>query len=529
MSNPLKVPLLFCLAVASAWIFPAHSAALSDKQAEARAARHFLSVQSQPPQLWAFLKEMPKGGDLHNHLSGAIYAESMIRWASEDGLCLDTQTVSITPPPCDDAHSPVSAAQHNPVLYRQMIDAWSMRNLAASGQSGHDHFFDTFDKFDLAGHHRTGDMLAEATSRAATGQVSYLELMLTPAFPEIARVATSAVGLTDFAQMHSAIVKNGLTEAVQVATLKLTDSETKRRQLQHCDTAQPDPGCTVTVRYLYQVLRGLPREIVFAQMLLGFELASIDHRMVGLNLVMPADALVPMQDFSAHMRMLDYLHQRYPKVHISLHAGELTPGLVPPEGLSFHISDSIAVGHAERIGHGVAIMQETDATALLQKMASNKIMVEICLTSNDGILNVRGRQHPLATYLKQGVPLALATDDEGVSRSEMTQEYFKAVQEQHLNYRQLKAMVQNSLQYSFVEGAPLWLDFERRMAVRACSTELQKFRKRGINNKPERTCQHYLQHNPRAQLQWNLELALGEFERKQQTSPAEVSVKHSGK
>jgi adenosine deaminase len=456
---------------------------------------------------------MPKGGDLHNHLSGAIYAESMIRWASEDGLCVDKQTFSLTPPPCDTAHSPVSAAQHDPQLYRQMIDAWSMHNLAGSGQSGHDHFFDTFDKFDLAGHHRTGDMLAEATSRAAAGRVSYLELMLTPAFPEIAKAASSAAGLTDFAQMHRTIEQNGLAEAVRVAALKLTGSETKRREIQHCDTAHPEPGCTVTVRYLYQVLRGLPADIVFAQMLLGFELASIDHRMVGLNLVMPEDAQIPMQDFSAHMRMLDYLHRYYPKVHITLHAGELTPGLVPPEGLRFHIRDSIAIGHAERIGHGVAVMQETGAPALLQKMARDKIMVEICLTSNDGILNIRGRQHPLITYLKQGVPVALATDDEGVSRSEMTQEYFKAVEEQHLNYRQLKAMAQNSLQYSFVEGAPLWLDFERRMAVRACSDDLQKFRQLGINSKPERACRLYLQQNPRAALQWNLEVALGEFER----------------
>jgi adenosine deaminase len=37
----------------------------------------------------------------------------------------------------------------------------------------------------------------------------------------------------------------------------------------------------VTVRYLYQVLRGLPHEIVFAQILLGFELASSDPRFVG--------------------------------------------------------------------------------------------------------------------------------------------------------------------------------------------------------------------------------------------------------
>ncbi len=63
------------------------------------------------------------------------------------------------------------------------------------------------------------------------------------------------------------------------------------------------------------------------------------------------------------MRMLAYLHERYPKVHISLHAGELVQGLVPPEGLRFHIRDSVEIAHAERIGHGVDVMNETNPEA----------------------------------------------------------------------------------------------------------------------------------------------------------------------
>ena len=43
---------------------------------EQRTARYMDSVRTQPPLLLAFLRRMPKGGDLHNHLSGAIYAES---------------------------------------------------------------------------------------------------------------------------------------------------------------------------------------------------------------------------------------------------------------------------------------------------------------------------------------------------------------------------------------------------------------------------------------------------------------------
>ena len=223
-----------------------------------------------------------------------------------------------------------------------------------------------------------------------------------------------------------------------------------------CGTAAAAPGCEVTVRYLYQVLRGLPPESVFAQMVTGFELASTDPRFVGLNLVMPEDSYVPMHDFDLHMRMLDYLHGIYPKVHISLHAGELAMGLVPPEGLRFHIRESIERGHAERIGHGVSVMNEREPLRLLREMAQRDILVEICLTSNDVILGVKGEAHPLPVYRRYGVPVALATDDEGVSRSDLTQEYLRAVETYHLSYVDLKEMARQSLEHSFLPGSSLW-------------------------------------------------------------------------
>ena len=62
--------------------------------------------------------------------------------------------------------------------------------------------------------------------------------------------------------------------------------------------------------------------------------------------VNPVEAMVSMialgREFDLHMKMLDYLHGLYPKIHISLHAGELAMGLVPPEGLRFHIRESVA-------------------------------------------------------------------------------------------------------------------------------------------------------------------------------------------
>ena len=113
-------------------------------------------------------------------------------------------------------------------------------------------------------------------------------------------------------------------------------------------------------------------------------------------------------------------------------------GLVPPRDLAFHIRDAVEVAGARRIGHGVDISYETDARALLKRMARDRVAVEINLTSNAVILGVKGRDHPLSLYREAGVPVVLSTDDEGVSRSDMTNEYVRAVTEQSLRYADLK-------------------------------------------------------------------------------------------
>src|SRR5207249_756935 len=97
---------------------------------EAATARRFAALRHQPLLLRAFLHDMPKGGDLHNHLSGAIYAESYLRWAADDKLCLATATMSIVVGTCDASAGlpPVADVLQNSTLYNQAIDAMSMRH-----------------------------------------------------------------------------------------------------------------------------------------------------------------------------------------------------------------------------------------------------------------------------------------------------------------------------------------------------------------------------------------------------------------
>ncbi len=479
---------------------------------EQRTARHMDSLRKHPSLLMAFLGDMPKGADLHNHMAGAIYAESWIDYAAGDNLCVDRSTSTLLPPPCDpactkDANKPaVKCAYDDQVLYNQLVDAWSMRNWTTGEGSAHDHFFATFEKFLPATVNSVGNQMAEVAARAADDRLQYVELMMTADGDSAARLALKLGWDDDFAKMREKLLAGGLKDVITATRAQVDREEARKQSILHCDTPQSEPGCRVTVRYLYQVLRGLPREIVFAQILLGFELAQADPRFVGLNLVMPEDWYVPMHDFGLHMKMLDTLHGVYPKVHISLHAGELAMGLVPPEGLRFHIRESIERGHAERIGHGVSVMEEHDAGGLLKEMAARNVLVEICLTSNASILGIEGANHPLPTYLKFGVPVALASDDQGVSRSDMTHEYLRAVESYGFSYTEIKRMARQSLEHSFLPGESLWRgDFQ---TVPTCAGE------REIGAKVSLTCQKFLDSSEKAQQQWELEKQFAAFERK---------------
>ncbi len=521
------VGFLVCFATLVACL-PTNAATPAATSAEARTARYFDSIRNNPNLLLLFLRDMPKGGDLHNHLAGSIYAESLINWAAEAGDCVDPKTAELSPAPCQLPLQPASNGFSDPGLYAKMIDGFSMRNWQYSGQSGHDHFFDTFGKYGLAEQHATGKMLAETAARAASQHEIYQELMHTPGGKQIDALANSIGWDDDFGRQEQKLIAAGLPKILTEASARLRANEAERDKILHCGTPQADPGCQIEQRFIYQVARGRAKEDVFAEIVSGFlmsgadpSLVAPDPHMLGLNLVMPEDWYVPMKDFSIQMRMLGYLHEKYPKVHITLHAGELVQGLVPPEGLRFHIRDSVEIAHAERIGHGVDVMNETNPEDLLHQMASHHIMVEICLTSNAVILGVSGPQHPLSQYIRAGVPVALATDDEGVARSDMTHEYLRGAEDQKLDYLELKKMARTSLEYAFLPGASLWKDGKTFSVVSECAKDVPGAKPRSV------ACDKLLQGSEKAQLQWKLEAEFADFEQRQATmatAPATVVV-----
>lgn len=505
--------IVLSLVVASSRAQTEPSSNLNATNSEHRAELGLAAAKSSPLAIRVWLHNMPKGGDLHNHIFGAIYAETWIKDAVDDHMCIDTATLTLNKSQADAtcAKNEVPAAQayRDQLLYDALVDAFSMRSFVPStGISAHDHFFATFAKFgnnmDL---HHLGEWLDELATRAAAQNEQYLELMHTPAFVHAAAAAVATGWQDDFAQMRDQQLAHGVRDDITVTQAGADAADADRAKREHCQQPDATPACQVKIRYLYQVLRGFPKEIVFAQTLLAFETASVDSRFVGIDFVMPEDGYIAMRDYTLHMQMLDFFHRLYPKIPISLHAGELAAGMVPFEGLCCHIHQAIDLGHAQRIGHGVDVMYETKPHELLRQMASQHVMVEINLTSNDGILGVSGKNHPFETYRQFHVPVALSTDDEGVSRSDMTNEFVRAVRTYDLSYAAVKQMVRASLEHSFLPGASLWRTPDDFVTIAsACAGDVPG------HSATTQGCESFLKSSEKAQQQWELEHRFRVFE-----------------
>jgi adenosine deaminase len=492
----------------------------------ARAAEAFqAAVKQGPAALRNFLLAFPKGADLHVHLSGAVFAETLIRDAGEDGACVDKVALTLAKPPCTGDLIPARDLSGNidrehQLLYDKLIDALSIRSFVPSPSwSTHDQFFSVFDRLGALADH-TGEWVDEVAGRAAAQNNQYLELMITPGFAHAAQTAGQLAPGANlgqatqqvFAQFRQQLLDRGLTGEVQSARDLATQGETARMKTEQCGTQQAAPACQVEVRFIFQVLRDLPPEQVFAQLLLGFEtvhasLAAKDDTWVGINMVRPEDDFVSMRDYTLHMKMVGYLHSVYPDVPISLHAGELAYGLVPPEGLTFHIRQAVEIAGARRIGHGVDVMYEDKPEQLMKELVQKHVMVEINLSSNEAILGVSGKDHPFPAYLNAKVPIALSTDDEGVSRIDLTHEYERAVLDYNLTYDNLKKLARTGMEHSFLPGASLW-PFEDHFeaSVKECGQDSLG------GASPSAACKAFLDSSEKATAQWELEKRFAAFE-----------------
>jgi adenosine deaminase CECR1 len=402
-------------------------------------------AKATPAQLYAFLYDMPKGGDLHNHAAGANRSE----WVY--GVCTDPKRnggetfytrarFAGAPDAVDptarfrdirqrtfDLLTDQAKAQYVPLA--SLTEEERGRWLASLRLDG------------------TGDGRTEFFSHIWPRMAQINQCL--PVATELLVENMKAFGAEHLAYLETQFVVEGM---VDNEGRVIPDDEAVafvRERLSRADVL----ATGVTVRFQRTILRFAPD----AEKHLEKAYAFVDaHRdlWVGLNM-----AGIEENGYGYPSRFLDTfrrLRSRYPTLALSIHAGEM-------DGPDRHIRDTLLLG-ATRIGHGINLLGDPDTLLLLQQ--TRRVLIEVNLISNRLLGYTPDlSKHPFPELLRTGVPVCLNTDDRGMWDSNLTDEYYTAVTLYHLSWGEITAMGRDSLSHAFVQPdvkARLLSEFGRR-------------------------------------------------------------------
>nr|WP_320059233.1 hypothetical protein [uncultured Bacteroides sp.] len=463
---------------------------------------YFSGIKNNESLLNQFFMYMPKGGDIHNHLTGSAYAETYFKLAVEDQLWLDMDTGKLYPTQVAaqkaGVASPVqlnSSMSNLNNLRRRLLDLWSISKFKAFHsvlKAGSD-FFNAFDLFLAAAGGHLVELLQELKYRAAVENVQYLEIMaMSPRIgvDEIDRFFGEGTYEKDNKALEKSIVgkKTSLTHSLELIYNRWEKSKEMAKMVKDyvhlMDSIDVNsnladvPNAPVCLYQTYAVRNADPLR-VFAQLYLSFKACADESntRFVGVNIISPEDGDLSMKYYREHMEMFGFLKKKALKpVKLSIHAGELTMGLVKPEELGSHIRDAVYIAKADRIGHGTDIVFEKESVSLINDLRLRNIPVEIHLSSNEAVLGLRENNHPFPIYFKAGVPLVIATDDAGVLRTSLFEQYTLLTLRYGLSYYEIKKLVRNSITYSFAS------DEMKKKLLNKLEVEFHRFEARWVDN-----------------------------------------------
>ncbi len=426
---------------------------------------HLDSIRHQTAALTMFFQQMPKGGDLHHHFSGSVYTETFVDEAIQQDYWVHRQTLEVRDTlqenSADNNWVRFSALQQEGLLWsirQKLLRLWSVKDYVQTEVPPDQHFFSTFDYFNPVSRHLLEKGLLELKQRARHENVQYIETM---------RGGPACPGIGDQLMHYNAILQQLQSARNESATLDTLRSLYRQLWMQGAEQCVLDfvakseathrrlslDDSTFVLRYQLHALRVEEPVQVFRRLAMCFLAADRSSLIVGVNIVAPEDNPISMRDYWLHMQMFRFFGKvLFPKVKYAMHAGELTLGLVPSEELTWHINAAVRIAGADRIGHGVDLPYEAEPLALLDYMRDHRIVVEVNLTSNEFILRVKDDRHPFLLYKNAGVPIVISTDDAGVLRSNLTEQFvLLANRYSSVTYSAIKQYVYNSIDYSFVE------------------------------------------------------------------------------
>ncbi|MES1181843.1 MAG: adenosine deaminase, partial [Flavobacterium sp.] len=286
--------------------------------------QYFEKIRNNEAALTAFFSQMPKGGDLHHHYSGSIYAEPLLKRVVAEDFYVNTETMKVAKEkPSTGTWEKFSTLQSRGQLdlYKQkVIQKWSVKDYNDVDYPSDKLFFESFDKFKHAvdGNFESG--LLELKNRAIKENVSYLETQLSTIkchvntgdltrFNESLRNATKSKNektvrlLLD--TLYNSLLQKGIADSAKKFNTNFVE---KLHTSLHIDDSN------FTMRYQNYVLRFMEPVDLFKNIILTFISADTSPLIAGTNIVSPEDGETSMKDYWLHMIMFNYCHSRYPAV-----------------------------------------------------------------------------------------------------------------------------------------------------------------------------------------------------------------------
>jgi adenosine deaminase CECR1 len=406
-----------------------------------------------PEQLYTFLYAMPKGADLHNHLSGSARSEWMWDAAlaqEKNGYIYYTKvTIKNCVPYGSNEYGPepyymlfrnLTAANHAKLSECERSEFKRLQDLDAREKQGWldslrlDKPYEGRNEFFSAHWQRMNDLY---TNPYWSSEILYRNM--------------EAFGKEGLLYLETENAINGMLRPDGTPFTLEEAANIVRARL-----AAPDAKATgVEVRFQNSVLRFAPNAEEQTRMYYAINDAYRDL-FVGINFVGRED-----DDKGYPLRFLKTLRElrhKYPDINLSIHAGEV-------DEPNQHVRDTLLLG-AKRIGHGVNLITDPDT---MLRMQHGPYLIEINLISNLLLEYVKDySEHPFPEYLRTGIPVALSTDDRGMWDSNMTDEFFVAVREFNLSWTEIVQLGRDSLAHSFVDEPTknrLLAQYDKRIAA----------------------------------------------------------------
>ena len=401
--------------------------------------------------LYRVLYHMPKGGDLHNHLSGSNFSEWMYDLALQQRERGYQYYTKVRIENCADYGGNQFGRDPYLLLFRNIM--------AIEYDSLNDCEKSEFKRLeDLNDEEKAGWMDSIRLDKPYEGRDEFFSthwprmnaLGWNPWFQaETLFLNMQAFGAEGLSYFEPQVSVAGMVQPDGTPIPRDEVVDILRDRLN-----APDAKATgVTVRFQISILRFHPDAEEHLRHIYKFVHDNNDL-FVAVNMVGRED-----NDKGYPLRFLETLRKlrrTYSGVKLSIHAGEV-------DEPNYHVRDTLLLG-ANRIGHGNNLITDPETMRL---MRHGPYLIEINLISNLLLNYVNDySEHPFPEYLRIGIPVALSTDDRGMWDSTMTDEFFVAVKEFNLSWDEVRMMSRNSLTYAFVqadEKTRLLRDFDERM------------------------------------------------------------------